>query len=69
MKCELSAKEFCDFPRFSIMEPLLEEAYSYGYDEKPNYEKLKFIMKSILFKIGYIPDYHYSWVYTEQEFP
>ena len=42
---------------------ILQEAYSYAYEDVPNYEKLKFMLKSLLLGYGYIPDHLYSWVY------
>ena len=30
------------------MTPLLEEAMSYEFEEQPNYNKLKFLMKKVL---------------------
>ena len=42
--------------------PLLEEAYSYKYDERPNYGKLRFLLESILLNNETLPDKQYSWI-------
>ena len=62
-KLKTSAKEFCKSEKSKILIPLLEEAYSYSYDEKPNYGKLKFMLQSIMLEKGYVPDSLFSWVY------
>jgi hypothetical protein len=44
-----SAKEFCDGKESAKnFTPLLEEALKIGYDERPNYNKLIFMMKYLL---------------------
>ena len=47
--------------------PLLKEAYSYSYDEEPNYNKLVFMMKSMLIDLGYDLDNHFTWSFMSGE--
>jgi len=44
---------------------LLEEAYSYAYLEEPNYGKLKFLIKKMIIKHGYLPDKILSWTFIQ----
>ena len=37
----------------------LTECYALGYNEEPNYAKLKFILKKCLLKIDQIPGHKY----------
>ena len=63
LKCNSTPKQFCYGKRIEIFGDILEEAYSYEYEEEPNYGKLKFMLKSLLLNSGYIPDHLYSWIY------
>ena len=57
------AKTFCKIGTKSrFLTPLLEEAYSYDYAERPNYGKLKFLIEKMLMNEDQIPDKNYSWV-------
>ena len=57
-KKKATAARMCDGTPF---EPLLAEAYSYSYDEDPDYGKLIFLMKNILYEKK-IPFYHkFQW--------
>jgi hypothetical protein len=40
---------------------LLEEAYSYSFDQEPFYGKIKFIMEKMLMKIGLPPTRNFEW--------
>ena len=66
-KCNSSAKEFTMGARTSFLEPLLEEAYSYTFEEKPNYGKLIFMMKKIILDFGFIPDNRFFFLFTQGE--
>jgi len=43
------------------MHPLLEYSYNLSYADKPEYNKIKFMLQSILIGKGYIPDLTYDW--------
>ena len=45
-----------------ILAPILEEAYNYKYEEKPNYGKLRFMLEIILLNNDLKPDLKFSWV-------
>jgi hypothetical protein len=45
-----------------------EEANSYGYEDKPNYSKLIFLLSTELFEIGIVPDTCYTWVASNRYF-
>ena len=66
-KCNASAKEFSKGTRTSILSPLLEEAYSYTFQEKPNYNKLIFMIEKIILGYGFIPDNKFFWLFEEGE--
>ena len=40
--------------------PVLEEANSYGFDETPNYGKLRFLLQKILLDWDLVPDSYYE---------
>ena len=52
-----SAKEFCEKTPFG---PLLEEAYSYKFEEEPAYGKLRHMMKMILIDRGIKPQKNFT---------
>ena len=39
----------------------MEEAYSIGYDEEPQYGRIIFMMEHMLLKMNCIPDKYYTW--------
>ena len=49
-------------PNSEMLTPLLEEAYSYGFDKTPNYGKLKHIIEKLLMDKNEIPNCQFSWV-------
>jgi hypothetical protein len=53
--------EICRDPRAKVLLPLFEEAYSYGYDERPLYNKLMFLLEEALINTNCIPDRFFSW--------
>jgi hypothetical protein len=44
--------------------PILNEAYSYSFEEAPQYGVLRFLLEKEILKLGCIPDTHYSWMQT-----
>lgn len=58
------AKHFCQIgPNSEFLEEFLEEAYSYGFEEKPNYSKLKLMIEKMLMDEDVVPNKQYSWVW------
>ena len=52
-----AAKDFCNVgPKSRFLTPLLEEAYSYEFAEKPNYGKLKFMIGKMLMEEDQVPN-------------
>lgn len=50
-KLRAKAREMCSGPKTFNLTQVLEEAYSYKYDQRPNYDKLKFLIReSMLIK-------------------
>ena len=43
------------------MYPLLKYAYKLGYTERPDYDKIKFMLVKILLSKNYIPDNKFDW--------
>ena len=39
-----------------MLTPLLHEAYSYEFDEKPNYGKLKYLIEKMIIDLNDIPN-------------
>jgi hypothetical protein len=42
--------------------PVLKEAYSYEFKDKPNYGVLKFLLEKQIMELYGLPDTHYSWL-------
>ena len=57
-KIKASPYEFCEGTDFGS---ILEEAYSYEFDQRPNYVKLKHLMKMILIGKHVIPNKSFKW--------
>ena len=49
-----------------LFTPILEEALSYKFEERPNYGKLRFMLAKILLDDEVFPDLFYSWTPVEQ---
>lgn len=47
-KLSLDPKKLLSKPRIQILIPILEEAYTYSFEQKPNYNKLIFLLQKIL---------------------
>lgn len=41
--------------------PLLKYAYALNFDEKPDYERIKFMLRKILIKRDFLPDRIFDW--------
>ena len=41
--------------------PIIKYAYSLSFEEKPNYEKIKFMLKKILLDRNYLPENKFDW--------
>lgn len=59
---EQNANQILQKPSVSILIPALLEAYSYSFEERPNYGKLKFLLQSILLNTDVAPDTKFSWI-------
>jgi len=57
----------CAGPKTNMYTPFLEEAYSYKYEEIPNYGKLRFILESLIMQRGFLPDKKIQWAYYVDE--
>ena len=57
-KLKASAEEFCAGTQFGC---LLEEAYSYLFDQEPDYGKLKHMMKMIMIDNNIDPCRNFNW--------
>lgn len=55
-KLNTSAAELCRGKNTEIFTALLEEAYSYEYDQEPNYDRLRWIMQDYILREGFLPD-------------
>ncbi len=53
-------EDFCD-KRTSFLVEILTYAYSLEYDERPDYNRLKFMMKKIMLDREYIPNNRFDW--------
>ena len=61
-KLTMGPKELLSQPRINFLIPALEEAYSYSYDEQPNYRKLQFLLEKVLLLANKVPTSQFSWV-------
>ena len=55
-----SAKDFLS-QRTKFLLPLLEYAYKLGFDERPDYQRMKFMFRKILMEKDYKPEVGYEW--------
>ena len=60
-KSNTSPNDICSDERTKCLLPILEEAYSYGYSDTPQYGKLIFLLELQLIKIACIPDNFFTW--------
>ena len=62
LRGENSAKIFCKIAQTEYLTEALEYVYYLGYDEQPNYQKLKFMLTKILLNFGQNPKTKFSWI-------
>ena len=43
------------------MSPLLQFAYNIGFEERPDYNKIKFMLQKLQLDRDYLPDKKYDW--------
>jgi hypothetical protein len=55
-----SAKDLCEKAQTPFLADILEEAYSYEYDQKPDYGKLKFLLTKQLLDMDLLPSTKFS---------
>lgn len=60
-KQKATAEEFCTACHAQFMTDFLQEAYSYKYDQAPDYVKLQFLLKKALLDMNLTPDGRFSW--------
>ena len=65
-KVGTSPEKVCSESVLECLRPILSEAYSYGYDEKPQYGKLKFLLEHELLKMHCLPDDAFSWLQPKE---
>ena len=59
-KIETSAKNFLNKKTMMLL-PLVKYAYALNFDEKPDYERIKFMFRKILIKRDFLPDRIFDW--------
>ena len=57
-----SPEEICEGDRCECLIALCKEAYSYEYEEEPNYAMLRFMLESELLKLNVLPDKLFSFL-------
>ena len=65
-KINTSAKDFLS-KRTKYLLPLLEYAYKLGFDERPDYTRMKFMFRKILMEKDYKPIVGYEWSLRQGE--
>ena len=61
-KKSVTSKKFCEKNDCEFLIEALEECYNLGYDQDPNYAKLKFILQKVLLEKDQLPGGVYSQV-------
>lgn len=59
-KINTKAKDFCN-KQTNFLYPLLKYSYRLEFEERPDYEKMKFLLKKILLERDYLPDNKFDW--------
>lgn len=60
------SKDFCD-KETEFLLPLLSYSYKLKYEEKPNYNRLRFMFKKILLDKGFFPSDKFDWSLCQGE--
>jgi len=47
--------------------PLLKYSYKLRFEERPNYDKMRFMIKSILLQKDFLPDNRFDWSLRDGE--
>ena len=55
-----SPEDFCKFTKTPFLAEVLAEALSYKYDEKPNYNKMTFLLVKQLLGMDLLPNTHFK---------
>ena len=55
LKEELTIKDYCYSPDSKLLKPFISEVMNLEYEEKPNYNKLKFLLVKILIDQDFFP--------------
>ena len=61
MKLNQQPHEFLTDPRNKCLIPLAEYIYSIGFEEEPNYNKIKFLITKNILDIDMVPNFKYDW--------
>ena len=61
-KLQSSPEDICKDPRSQCLIPLCKEAYSYAFEEEPQYGVLIYLLEREIIKLQGIPDRSYSWM-------
>ena len=49
------------------MLPLLEIAYGIGFDERPDYNQIRFLLQKIQLDQNYLPELQFDWEMSSNE--
>lgn len=60
IKKELSPETLCSGNATTLI-PFVEEIFSYKFEEKPEYSRLKHLLKKVILKHDVCPDLMYDW--------
>ena len=60
IKDKLTPKLLCTGPSKSLLS-FVEEVFSYEFSEKPNYDKLRHLLKQVILNVDICPDQKYDW--------
>jgi hypothetical protein len=60
IKDKLTPKSLCTGVSKTLLS-FVEEVFSYEFSEKPNYDKLKHLLKQVILDVNICPDQKYDW--------
>lgn len=57
----LTPELLCESPEAKILQPFLENVFNIGFDETPDYDKLRFLLVKGLLDLNETPSKEYDW--------
>jgi serine/threonine protein kinase len=60
-KLNMTPEDICPSAESRELVPFIQEVYSLGFSEEPNYSKLNFLLVKILMNANVVPDNQYEW--------